>query len=187
MCIKGLLHVFVFTYLANFLLNALLTNIGAAFLCESMFLARKQPKHCVSAGMLSFHPSLSPSSAAMESYSTLQRCSMMGQVDAQSLGTGSCYFVVPCTLSDKSKALFLWWRSIPGKKDPFSMQVDSFSKARTLFSALLPWCVIPRLVLYKALSPAVFLILLWIACSGNRQLTQSSDLIFSLGVLLQGK
>lgn len=137
--------------------------------------------------MVSFHPSLSPSSAAMESYSTLQRCSVMGQVDAQSLGTGPCYFVVSCTVSGKSKALFLWWRSTPGKKGLLSMQVDSFSKTRTLFSALLPWCVVPRLVLFKALSPGLSLILLWIACSGNRQLTQSSDLIFSLGVLLQGK
>lgn len=117
--INAFLHGFVFRHLGNFLLNTLLTTIFVAFLWESMSLARKQPKNCIITVMVSIHPSLSPSSAAMENCPTLQRCSMMGQMDTQSLDTVPCYFVVSCTLSDKSKALFLC--SAPGKKGLFSM------------------------------------------------------------------
>lgn len=133
------LHVFVFKHLENFVLNILLTSSFTIFISKRIFLARKQPKHyilCNTGG----HPSFIIHLSSCHGKLSLPRRKMMWHVHTRYLDTGSCHFVIPCTLYDKAKKknLFSVTDKAQERKASFSCKVASFYKARTAFPVLLP-------------------------------------------------
>lgn len=131
------LHVFVFKHLENFVLNTLLTSSFTIFISKSIFLARKQPK-CYILYNNGGHPSFFIHLSSCRGKLSLPRCSMMWQVHTRYLDTGSCYFVVPCTLYDKAKKIiFSVTDQLQERKASFSCKVASLYKARTAFTVLL--------------------------------------------------